>query len=538
VAELREITAKALLEASAQALRDRREEVDELNVFPVPDGDTGTNMDLTMDAVLAEVAELPEDPSVKEVCHAVTHGSLMGARGNSGVILSQVLRGLCEVFVESDSVDPTVVAAALARAETVCYQAVRKPVEGTMLTIVKDCASVAKRAAEDGFDLAELLDAVSKEARESVQRTPDLLDVLKEAGVVDAGAYGLALLLEGLVAALEGHEVRPFEVTAPVLEMAVLPEDDWDDDEYLYCTEFLILGEGLDRDEVQDFVSGAGGSELVVGQDAVVKVHVHTDDPAEVLRYATGLGEVAEVHINNMRAQTTERSRALRGKIPPATEQEYGIVAVSSGDGVGRILESLGVHRLVAGGQTMNPSTAELLDAAESLEASHIIVLPNNKNIVMAAESVDDLAERHVAVVPTTSVPEAFAALLALDEGASLDQNVVEMTRAAEAVRTGEVTWAVKDSSGAHVGEIREGQVIGISEHEIRLVGDDVLDVAVGLVGLMADGAETLTVLAGEQLTDEDLEALVGRVEAAHPRLEVDAHRGDQPHYPVVLGFE
>jgi DAK2 domain fusion protein YloV len=537
VAELREITARALLEASARALRDRREEVDELNVFPVPDGDTGTNMDLTMDAVLAEVAELPEDPSVKEVCHAVTHGSLMGARGNSGVILSQVLRGLCEVLVESDSVDPAVVAAALARAETVCYQAVRKPVEGTMLTVVKDCASVAKGAAEDGLDLAELLDAVSKEARESVQRTPDLLDVLKEAGVVDAGAFGLALLLEGLVAALEGHEVRPFEVTVPVLEMAVRPEDDWDDEEYLYCTEFLILGEGLDRDEVHEFVSRAGGSELVVGQDAVVKVHVHTDDPAEVLRYATGLGEVAEVHINNMRAQTTERSRALRGKAAPA-EQKYGIVAVSSGDGIGRILESLGVHRLVGGGQTMNPSTAELLDAAESLEASHVIVLPNNKNIVMAAESVDELAERHVAVVPTTSVPEAFAALLALDEDASLDENVAAMTRAAEAVRTGEVTWAVKDSSGAHVGEIREGQVIGISEHEIRLVGEDVLDVALGLVGLMADGAETLTVLAGEQLADEDLAALVDRVEAAHPRLEVDAHRGDQPHYPVVLGFE
>ncbi len=539
MAELGEITAQALLEAAAAALRERRDEVDKLNVFPVPDGDTGTNMDLTMDAVLTEVSMLPPEPTLGEVCHAVTHGSLMGARGNSGVILSQVLRGVCEALTEADAVDTDTIAHALARAETVSFQAVRKPVEGTMLTVVKDCAAAAGRAAEGGLELAALLDVVSNEARDSVQRTPELLPVLKEAGVVDAGAYGLALLVEGMVAALEGHEVRPFDVSVPVLELSVHPEDDWDDEGYLYCTEFLLLGEGLDRAAVHEFVVGEGGSELVVGEGTVLKVHVHTDDPARVLAYATGIGEVAEVHINNMRAQTTERARTLRetGASERPT-QGCGIVAVSSGEGIGQILESLGADRLVDGGQTMNPSTAELLAAAESIPAERVIVLPNNKNIVMAAENVDELASGHVVVVPTTSAPEAFAALLAYEEEAELETNVAEMSAAARAVRTGEVTLAVKDSSSPHIGQISEGQVIGIADHEIVAAGEDVTQVAFDLVGLMVDGAETLTVLAGDELPQEGLEDLVARVAEQHPGLEIDAHRGGQPHYPVVLGFE
>jgi DAK2 domain fusion protein YloV len=532
---------RTLVTSAAAALKQRRDEVNRLNVFPVPDGDTGTNMSLTMDAVLAELQKLPPDASATAVCHAITQGSLMGARGNSGVILSQILRGLCTGAVEGAAYGPAFVADGLARATTVAYQAVRKPAEGTMLTVVKDASTAARAAVDAGGDMPGVLDAVVREAYASVRRGPELLPVLKEAGVVDAGGFGVAILAEGFAAAFGGRAVHSADVlpttAAPTIHIEE-PANDWNDTEHLYCTEFLLVGERLDHDAIEAWMETQGGSVLVVGDRGMLKIHVHTDDPAKVIAYATGLGQVAEVHINNMRLQSQERfERIAAEQAAEGPRKTIGFVAVASGEGLKRILESLGVDVVVSGGQTMNPSTAELLEAASRVNADEVIILPDNKNIVMAAQQVPALADRPVGVVPTTSVPEAFAAMLAYDPSASLTANVAEMSEAAGRVRTGEVTTAVKNSAGK-VGKIKAGQVIGIIGHEIEVVGDDVAGVTARLLDVIADGGETLTILGGEDLTDEQLEALTARLAEAHPELEVESHRGDQPLYPVLLAVE
>jgi DAK2 domain fusion protein YloV len=534
--------ARDLIASAAGALKASRDEVNKLNVFPVPDGDTGTNMSLTMDAVMGELAKLPADAAPADVCHAVTQGSLMGARGNSGVILSQILRGLCSEISSGEQVDTALLAAALATSQTVAYQAVRKPAEGTMLTVVKDAATAARQAAEAELPFEDAVSAVVREASASVQRGPELLPVLKEAGVVDAGGFGLAILAEGFAEALTGRRIVRADLVAPAVSAITLgrPANDWDDTEHLYCTEFLLLGEGLDRDAVEERVAGFGGSELVVGQDGVLKVHVHTDDPAQVLGYATGIGEVAEVHINNMRRQSAARAQELASEgaaVAPRPRKPYGFVAVASGEGLARILESLGVDAVVNGGQTMNPSTAELLEAVKRVDADQVIVLPDNRNIVLAAQQVPSVADRPVGVVPTHSVPQAFSAMLAFDPDAAMADNVAAMTEAAAAVRVGEVTRAIKDSTGK-AGPIREGQVIGIADHEIEVVGEDVEDVAARLLDVIADGGETLTVLGGEDFGDEELERLARRLGEAHPELEVEHHRGGQPLYPVIISVE
>jgi DAK2 domain fusion protein YloV len=528
-----------LIATAATALKDRRDEVNKLNVFPVPDGDTGTNMSLTMDAVIAEIDRLGPDATLADVCHAITHGSLMGARGNSGVILSQMLRGLCEALAPLEHIDAQAVADALARSTEVAFQAVRKPVEGTMLTVLRDASEAAAPAVEAGEGITGVVEAVVTEAFESVRRTPDLLPVLKEAGVVDAGGYGLAILAEGFSAALGHHEIRSFDVQVrdpSATSVGAGPADDWDDQEYLYCTEFLLFGSDLDRVKIEDDLVTFGGSQLVVGSPEQLKIHVHTDDPSRALAYAQTLGEVAEVHINNMRRQTAERARLLRSDAS-AELKDLGFVAVAAGSGLADILTSLGVDVVVAGGQTMNPSTAELLEAIERVPAKSVIVLPNNRNIIMAANQTIGIAPKPVGVVPTTSVPEAFSAMLSADPTAALEDNLAEMTEAAAAVRTGEVTTAVKDSKGK-AGAIKVGQVIGIADHEIEVVGEDVADVALRLLDVLAGGGETLTLLAGADLPDEELAGIVDAVQAAHPQLEVETHRGEQPLYPLIMAVE
>jgi DAK2 domain fusion protein YloV len=529
-----------LVHAAADALKEHRDEVNRLNVFPVPDGDTGTNMSLTMDAVLSEIDRLPDDATLAQVCHAVTHGSLMGARGNSGVILSQILRGACEVLGAATTVDGPLIKATLDRAVTVSFQAVRKPVEGTMLTVLKDAAAAAGPAVDSGADLAAILKAVVDEAEASVRRTPDLLPVLREAGVVDAGGYGLAILMDGLASAISGGGVRSFDVTVrasagPVL-LGGTPADDWDDQEYLYCTEFLLFGDTIDRDAVEDFMVSKGGSELVVGGEGAYKVHVHTDDPAAVLEYATGIGEVAEVHVNNMRRQTVARADELRAE-RGAEAKPLGFVAVAAGEGLREILTSLGVDRVVSGGQTMNPSTAELLEAIEAVPAKSVIVLPNNRNIIMAAQQTVGLASKPVAVVPTTAVPQSFAAMIAADMSADLEENLAAMSEAAAAVRTGEITSAIKDSKGK-AGAIKAGQVIGIADHEIEAVGSSVREVAGKLLDVIAGEGEMLTLLAGDELSDEQLAEIVADLGTRHPELEIETHRGGQPLYPLIMAVE
>lgn len=532
------ISAISLITAAADALKGRRDEVNRLNVFPVPDGDTGTNMSLTMDSVMAEVAKLGVDASLEEICHAVTHSSLMGARGNSGVILSQILRGLCEPLVTAERIDAALISECLDRSVSVAFQAVRRPVEGTILTVLRDASDAARPVAEqEDADIATVLAAAVDEAYASVKRTPDLLPVLKEAGVVDAGGYGLAILMEGFADVLDGKGLRDFDVTVRSTGQMpeVGPENDWDDAEYLYCTEFLLFGHGMDRDAIEDHMVSIGGSQLVVGSPDELKIHVHTDDPSRALGYALKLGEVAEVHIHNMRRQTEARSAELRAQA--AATKPLGFVAVAAGSGLADILRSLGVDEVVSGGQTMNPSTAELLEAIERVPAHSVMVLPNNPNIILAANQTIGIAGKPVAVVPTASVPQAFSALLAADPNLSLEENLILMTQAADAVRTGEITTAVKDSKGK-AGKIKAGQLIGIVDHEIEVIGSDVTDVALRLLDVIAEDGETVTLLGGADLDDATLERIAAGMSQSHPALEIETHRGEQPLYPLIMAVE
>ena len=538
-------TANDLLNAIAAAsktLTARREEINRLNVFPVPDGDTGTNMSLTLESVVSSVAKLPIGATGAEVRRAITTGALMGARGNSGVITSQILRGLCEGSASHDAFTTEAIDAAFARAQDVAFQAVRKPVEGTILTVLKDCAAAAKHARKKKLPVEEALHALVEEAYASVQRTPELLPVLKENGVVDSGGFGLAILIDAFAAALTGREGELHDELAfardalPKVEIEQI--NDWEGSAYTYCNEFLVDSDTLNKDEALDFLSTMGDCELCVGENPKFKVHVHSNHPDQVLAYFLERGQISEVFIHNMKLQSEERTEKIEAA---AAEQRkpLGFVAVAAGAGNAKILKSLGVDVVVSGGQTMNPSTKDLLDAAAEVNADAVIFLPNNKNIIMAAQSACELADKPCAVVPTRSVPEAFSALFGVDADATLEENVEAMTEAYADVRTGEVTRAIKDSKDEDGNAIKDGDVIGIADGAIKAVGSAVDDVVMELLEkLDADDADTLTLLAGEECTDEQLDALVARIEGAFDELEIDAHRGDQPLYPIVLSVE
>ncbi|OUO96941.1 Dak phosphatase [Gordonibacter sp. An232A] len=528
--------------AASKTLSERKDEINRLNVFPVPDGDTGTNMSLTLETVVENLAKLPIGAEGAEIRKAITTGALMGARGNSGVITSQILRGLCEGSV-GQKLDAAGIDAAFSSAVEVAFQAVRKPVEGTILTVLRDSAAAAKRARKKKLSPEEALSSVVEEAYASVQRTPDLLPVLKENGVVDAGGFGLAIFFDAFASALTGREgplgdeLAFARSAAPKVEIEQI--NDWEGSAYRYCTEFLVHSDDVDADAAKEFLPTMGDCDLMVGMHPNFKVHVHTNRPDEVLGWFLDHGaQISEVHIHNMQLQSAARTDALAAE-EAAERKPLGFVAVAAGEGNARILESLGVDVVVSGGQTMNPSTKDLLDAVGAVNADAVIILPNNKNIIMAAQSACDLSDTPCAVVPTKSVPEAFAALFGFDEGAGLEENVESMTEAYAEVRTGEVTRAIKDSKDAHDNPIKEGDVIGIADGSIEAVGSSVDDVVLSLLAAMgAEEADTLTILAGEDLSDEAFGGLVERIEGAFGELEVDAHRGDQPLYPVVMSVE
>ena len=527
---------------AAKTLDARKDEINRLNVFPVPDGDTGTNMSLTLAMVVENLAALPIGATSAEKRHAVTTGALMGARGNSGVITSQILRGLCEGFEGHDAFDVTSVDAAFARAVEVAFNAVRKPVEGTILTVLRDTAAGAKHARKKKMDLEEALQYIVGEAYASVQRTPDLLPVLKENGVVDAGGFGLAIFFDSFVSGLTGRseslgdELSFVRGSAPKVEIEQI--NDWEGSAYMYCNEFLVDSDVLDPQEALDFLSTMGDCELCVGSVPKFKVHVHSNTPDKVLAYFLERGQISEVFIHNMKLQSETRTAKLEAERKEETKK-IGFVAVAAGEGNAAILKSLGVDFVVSGGQTMNPSTKELLDAVNNVNADSVIILPNNKNIIMASQSCVEISEKPCAVVPTVSVPEAFSALFVFDENATLEENVAEMTEACEEVKTGEVTHAIKDAKDAHGNPIHDGDVIGIADGSIEVVSQSVEEATLGVLKAMeADDADTLTILAGCDMNDEEFEALVEKIEATFEDLEIDAQRGDQPLYPVVLSLE
>ena len=528
--------------AAAKALAARKEEINRLNVFPVPDGDTGTNMSLTLAMVVENLAKLPIGATDEERRRAITSGALMGARGYSGVITSQIMRGLCEGIANHETFDLVAVDDAFDRAVEVGFNAVRKPVEGTILTVLRDTASAARKARKKKMELEEGLRFIVGEAYASVQRTPDLLPVLKENGVVDAGGFGLAVFFDSFVSALTGRsdtlgdELAFARTAAPKVEIEQI--NDWEGSAYMYCNEFLVDSDTLDPEEALDFLHTMGDCELCVGSVPKFKVHVHSNTPDKVLAYFLERGQISEVFIHNMKLQSEERSAKLEQE-QEAETKPIGFVAVAVGSGNAAILESLGVDYVVSGGQTMNPSTKELLDAVNSVNAEAVIILPNNSNIIMAAQSCSEVSDKPCAVVPTKSVPEAFSAMFAFDETASLEENVEAMTEARDEVKTGEVTRAIKDSKDVHGNPIHDGDVIGIADGELEVVSDSIEDATMRILEVLeAEDADTLTILAGEDYTDDAFEALIERIEEAYEDLEIDSHRGEQPLYPIVLSVE
>ena len=554
-------TVRTCFPIAAAAVSEKAEEINKLNVFPVPDGDTGTNMSLTLASVVKELAALPADADMEAIAAAITHGSLRGARGNSGVITSQILRGAAEGLIgASDPATAADVAAALRRAVKVAFKAVRKPVEGTILTVLRDISTRADACEKARDSVEDTLDAIVVEAYQSVARTPDLLPVLKENGVVDSGAFGFAIFLENFVAAALGRssaKVEDFSATfdadsdsardAALDRVKIEANDDWEGSEYRYCNEFLFKADApFDEDECLAFLASMGDCELLVGAYPDYKIHVHSNTPNLVLEHMLQLGQVYEVFIHNMDMESAERTAKIHADQDAADAsaepaKPIGYVAVAAGSGEAEILKSLGVDVVVSGGQTMNPSTADLLEAVSKVNAEAVVILPNNSNIRMAAEAAASACEdKQCVVVPTKSVPQAFSALFAVLPDMTCDEAVSAMVEAAGEVRDGEVTRAVRDSSASDGSPIHAGDVMGIISGSIDVVGSDVKQVTLDCINRMQEEEEgdALTILAGEELTDEEFEDLIEAIEEAQPDLEIDSHRGEQPLYPVIFSIE
>jgi uncharacterized protein len=524
---------RSLAGAALASLEASRGRLDDLNVYPVPDGDTGTNLTLTVRAVAERLASA-EPMDRPALAHAVARAALMGARGNSGVILSQIVRGVADVLAEStDGIDAALTARALRGASDAAYRAVRRPVEGTMLSVIRELAEEAEqRPAEP---LGELLVELVQHGEEAVARTPEQLDVLREAGVVDAGGAGLVELLRGLAAAVTGEALPAAAATATPLSADAIHLEP---SRYRYCTVFVVEGAALARDELETQLEQLGDSLVVVGDETALKVHVHTDDPGAALSLGTAAGTIDGVEIADMREQQEQRERRL--SLVPAPRARCGVVAVVAGEGNRLLFETLaepvGTIRVVSGGQTANPSTAELVAAIDELQAEEAIVLPNNSNVRLAAEHAAEQASRPARVVPTESIPAGLAALVAYDGARSAAENAATMAVAAAAVATGEVTRASRDVELNGLA-IRSGDWLGLADGEPVAGGADFAAVALEVVArLLEEPRAVLTLLGGAE--SPSLDGIVEAVASSHPELEVEVHEGGQPHYPLLLGAE
>lgn len=526
---------RAMLQGAAAHLEKNKEQVNALNVFPVPDGDTGTNMHLTLTAAVKEAMQGPDGLSA--VAAAASKGSLMGARGNSGVILSQLFRGLAQAWVDKTTAGPKDVAQGLVEATRTAYRAVLKPVEGTILTVARLAAREALGAARAGGDVEAVLKAAVAGAKEALAKTPLLLPVLREAGVVDAGGQGLVYILEGALGALAGAETTQPEEDLPAPARAPREEAQPEELRYGYCTEVLLRGQKLDVGAIRAKLLGYGDSLLVVGGADAVKVHVHTNHPGQVLEELLAYGTLHDVKIDNMREQHRE-FRAVAVPAPARTEKALAVVAVAIGDGLKAAMEGLGADVVVSGGQTMNPSTEELLAAIETAPAKKVLVLPNNKNVILAAKQTEGLTQKEVAVVPTRSIPQGIAALLAFNPELGLAENAANMAAAAQKVKTGEVTYAVR-STRTNGHEIAAGDILGLVDDELVTVGQDVNQVTEEILSVMVGpDSELITVFTGQDLKPEAAEELFARVRERFKDCEVEFHAGGQPLYYYILAVE
>ena len=528
---------KRLIGAGLAWLERHQAAINALNVYPVPDGDTGTNMLLTMQSAFQEINDSPEE-EVGAIAQKVAHGALMGARGNSGVILSQIFRGFSRSLEGAKAFDSVQFAAALREAASMAYKGVIKPVEGTILTVAREASESAVTAATSSTDLTYVLERVVQEARESVTRTPTLLPVLAEAGVVDAGGQGLFVILEGMLRYVRGERLALDTPLAEDMDLHTLHLDG--EEGYGYDIQFIIHGKDLHVEEIRRTISSMGDSALVVGDSRVVKVHVHSPEPGTPINYGASMGSLSRVIVENMQEQYQDfiLSKAQKPAAPPEPLSGIGTVVVAPGEGLITVFESLGASAVVPGGQTMNPSTEQLLRAVENTPTDEVVILPNNKNIVMAAEQAKALSEKNVMVVPTITVPQGISALLALNYQADLATNARIMADAAETIQTAEITTAVRSVSVDGI-DVQEGQVIGLLNGKLRVTGASPALVAMkALEELHVEDYEIVTIYYGESVTADDAQELADLVMTRFPELEVEVVDGGQPHYHFILSAE
>jgi len=546
--------AKMIL-AGAHHLSQNAQIVDALNVFPVPDGDTGTNMNLSMTSGAKAVEETNTD-HIGKVGVALSKGLLMGARGNSGVILSQLFRGFSKNIEQKETIDAKEFALALQAGVDTAYKAVMKPIEGTILTVAKDAAkkAVAVSATEDKID--RVLELTIEEARASLDRTPDLLPVLKEVGVVDSGGKGLLCVYEGFLASLRGEELPSKTASLPTLKELVSAEHhksaqshmNTEDIEFGYCTEFMVKFEedkqSFDENVFREELSEFGDSLLVVSDDTLAKVHIHAEQPGDVLSYAQRYGSLINMKIENMREQHSsivneEKDHSPAAPKATATEkQRFGVVSVAMGEGIADLFKSIGASVVIEGGQTMNPSTEDIVKAIDSIHAETVFILPNNSNIVMAAKQAATVSSREVVVIPTKTVPQGMSALLSLNEAASNEDNEAAMLEAIDHVKSGQITFAVRDTQIDGI-DIAKGDYMGLYNGKITLTAKNQLDAAKELLTQMVtEDDEIVTIIKGEDASSDEMEALEAYIEDTFEDVEVEVHDGKQPLYSYILAVE
>ena len=533
--------------SGAKNLEAKKEWINELNVFPVPDGDTGTNMTLTIMAAASEVSAL-SDPTMKTLAKAISSGSLRGARGNSGVILSQLLRGFTKSIEHHEHVDAMAFARAFEKGVETAYKAVMKPKEGTILTVAKGAAVKALEIAEDSENLETFFADVIAEAEAVLSRTPEMLPVLKEAGVVDSGGQGLLEVLKGAFDGYMGKEIdMNFEKPAHAVMSKPMSVEE-SDIKFGYCTEFIIMleKEFPEKEEkaFKEYLLSIGDSLVVVADDEIVKVHVHTNAPGDAIQKALTYGQLSNMKIDNMRLEHHERLikdaekvAAQQAKAEP--EKEVGFISVSVGEGMGEIFRELGADYLIEGGQTMNPSTEDVLQAISHVNAKNIFIFPNNKNIILAANQARDLTEdKNIIVIPTKTIPQGITALISYVPDKTVEQNTEEMLEAMTHVKTGQITYAVRDTK-IDDKEIRQGDIMGIGDKGILAVGQGIEDITVETLKEMVDeDTEIISIYYGADVTEEDAEALCERLEKLYPDFDVEINQGGQPIYYYVVSVE
>ena len=544
---------KAFL-AGAYNLERNKDYINELNVFPVPDGDTGSNMSLTIMAAAKEVGAL-SNPSIEELSKTISSGSLRGARGNSGVILSQLLRGFCKEIRDKKEITVEVLADGFVRGCETAYKAVMKPKEGTILTVAKGVAEKAVEMADADVDFETLGQAVIEYGDEVLSKTPDMLPVLKEAGVVDSGGQGLMEFLKGAYNGLIGKEVIDDNIIAKSAspKVSVSSEDiDTSHITFGYCTEFIILLEkeyNMDIEmKFKEYLTSIGDSLVVVSDDEIVKVHVHTNHPGLAFEKGLEFGQLTNMKVDNMREEHREkvimeqdRAKAAEAEAskPAEPAKDYGFVAVSVGEGLDKIFTELGVDHIIQGGQTMNPSTDDVLSAIEKVNAKTVFVLPNNKNIILAANQAASIEkDKNIVVIPSKTIPQGISAMIGFEMTMSAEDNKESMIESMSAVKSGQVTYAVRDTS-IDGKEIKTGDYMGIDDNGIQSVGTDIVEVVKELIKEMSDeDSELLSVYYGSDVTEEDAEALVAVLEEEYPDYEIELHPGNQPIYYYIVSVE